>query len=154
MAQGGIATQKWHASSWLRLEGLFSTALVVPWQGAPAIVDVRQNLDEKMLARLCVAVARSNALLTAWQALALALVEPELREELADTEEIAKLDLVLGNAPALATWFEQPVRSSAATELRAMLDNAVVLPAVQPTSLSQWLDKPAARLASLASEHL
>jgi hypothetical protein len=135
------------------LEGLFSAALLVPWHGAPAI-ERPENADAKRLARLCVALARSKALLTAWQALALALVEPELREALADTEEIAKLDVVLGNAPTLATWFELPVRSSAATELRAMLDNAVVFPAVQPDSLSQWFDKPVTRLASLASEHL
>jgi hypothetical protein len=136
------------------LEGLFSAALLVPWQGAPAICDARENVDEKRLARLCVALARSNALLTAWQALALALVEPELREALAGAEEIAKLDVVLGNAPALATWFEQSVRWGAATELRTMLANAVVLPAVQPASLWQWFDKPVARLASLAAEHL
>ncbi len=154
MAEGGISTRGWHAPSWLRLEGLFSAALLVPWQGAPAIHDGRRKVDEKSLARLCVAVARSNALLTAWQALALALVEPELREALADTEEIAKLDVIFGDAPALAAWFEQPVRSGAATELRAMLDSAVVLPAVQPASLSQWLDKPVSRVASLASEHL
>ena len=126
----------------------------VPWQGAPAILDARQKVDEKRLARLCVALARSNALLTAWQALALALVEPELREAIADSEEIAKLDAILGNAPALAAWFEQPVRSAAATELRAMLDSAVALPAVQSASLLQWFDKPVGRLASLASEHL
>src|SRR6185436_16845476 len=48
----------------------------------------------------------------------------------------------------------QSVRAAAATELRAMLDNAVVLPAVQSASLSQWFDKPVARLASLAAEHL
>jgi hypothetical protein len=136
------------------LEGQFSAALLVPWQGAAAVCDARQNVDEKRLARLCLAVARSNALLTAWQALALALVEPELRETLATTEETAKLDVVLSDTPALATWFEPSVRSSAATELRAMLDNAVVLPAVQPASLSQWFDKPVARLASLAAEHL
>ncbi|HMI88602.1 MAG TPA: hypothetical protein VK550_31200 [Polyangiaceae bacterium] len=153
MAEGGISTRKWHAASWLRLEGLFCAALRVPWQGAPAILDAPQK-DEKRLARLCVALARSNALLTAWQALALALVEPELREAIADSEEIAKLDAVLGNAPALAAWFEQPVRLAAATELRAMLDSAVVLPAVQSASLSQWFDKPVGRLASLASEQL
>jgi hypothetical protein len=135
------------------LEGLFCTALLVPWQGAPAILDARQR-DEKRLARLCVALARSNAVLTAWQALALALVEPELREAIADSEEIAKLDVVLGNAPALAAWFEQPVRLAAAIELRAMIDDAVVLPAVQSASLSQWFDKPVGRLASLASEQL
>jgi hypothetical protein len=128
--------------------------LLVPWQGAPAILDARQKVDERRLARLCVALARSNALVTAWQALALALVEPELREAIADSEETAKLDVILGNAPSLAAWFEQPVRSAAATELRAMLDNAIVLPAVQPAALSQWFDKPVARLASLASEHL
>jgi hypothetical protein len=154
MAEGGISTRRWHAPSWLRSEGLFCAALLVPWQGAPAILDVRQKVDEKRLARLCVALARSNALLTAWQALALALVEPELREAIADNEEIAKLDAILGNAPALTAWFEQPVRSAAATELRAMLDSAVVLPAVQSASLLQWFDKPVARLASLASEHL
>jgi hypothetical protein len=136
------------------LEGQFSAALLVPWQGAAAICDAREEVDERKLARLCVALARSNAFLTAWQALALALVEPELREALAGTEEIAKLDVVLGDTPALATWFEPSVRSSAAIELRAMLDNAVVLPAVQPASLSQWFDKPVARLASLAAEHL
>jgi len=128
--------------------------VLVPWQGTPAILDAGQKADEKRLARLCVALARSNALLTAWQALALALVEPELRQALADSDEIAKLDVILGNAPALAAWFEQPVRSAAATEVRAMLDNAIVLPAVQPGALSQWFDKPVARLASLASEHL
>jgi len=154
MAEGGISTRSWHAPSWLRSEGLFCAALLVPWQGAPAILDARQKVDEKRLARLCVAFARTNALLTAWQALALALVEPELREAIADSEEIAKLDAILGNAPALAAWFEQPVRSAAATELRAMLDSAVVLPAVQSASLLQWFDKPVARLASLASEHL
>jgi hypothetical protein len=154
MAEGGISTRTWHTPSWLRLEGLFCAALLVPWQGAPAILDTRQKVDEKRLARLCVALARSNALLTAWQALALALVEPELRETIADSEELAKLDVIVGNAPALAAWFEQPVRSAAATELRAMLDNAVVLPAVQPSALSQWFDRPVPRLASLASEHL
>jgi len=154
MAEGGISTRRWHAPSWLRLEGLFCTAVLVPWQGTPAILDAEQKADEKRLARLCVALARSNALLTAWQALALALVEPELRQALADSDEIAKLDVILGNAPALAAWFEQPVRSAAATEVRAMLDNAIVLPAVQPGALSQWFDKPVARLASLASEHL
>jgi len=154
MAEGGVSTQRWHAARWLRLEGLFSAALLVPWQGGPAICDARESIDEKRLARFCVALARSNALFTAWQALALALVEPELREALADTEEIAMLDVVLGDRPALATWFEQSVRTAAATELRAMLDNALVLPAVQPASLSQWFDKPVARLASLAAEHL
>jgi hypothetical protein len=153
MAEGGISTRKWHAASWLRLEGLFCAALLVPEQGAPAILDGRPK-DEKRLARLCVALARSNALLTAWQALAVALVEPELREAIADSEEIAKLDVVLANAPMLPAWFEQPVRLAAATELRAMIDNAVVLPAVQSASLSQWFDKPVARLASLASEQL
>jgi hypothetical protein len=154
MGEGGISTRKWHAPSWLRSEGLFCAALLVPWQGAPAILDARQKVDEKKLARLCVALARSNALLTAWQALALALVEPELREAIADTEEIAKLDAILDNAPVLAAWFEQPVRSAAATELRTMIDNAVVLPAVESASLAQWFDKPVARLASVASEHL
>jgi hypothetical protein len=154
MAEGGISTQRWHAPSWLRLEGLFCAALRVSSQSGPAILDAREHVDERRLARLCVAVARSNALLTAWQALALALVEPELREALADSEDIAKLDAILGTAPALGSWFEQPVRSAAATELRAMLDNAVVLPAVQPASLSQWFEKPVARLASIASEHL
>jgi hypothetical protein len=154
MAEGGISTQKRRAPSWLRLEGLVCAASLVPWQGAPPILDARQKVDEKRLVRLCVALARSNALLTAWQALAIALVEPELREAFADSEEIAKMEVVLGNAPALAAWFEQPVRSAAATELRAMIDNAVVLPAVQSASLSQWFDKPVARLTSLASEHL
>jgi hypothetical protein len=154
MGEGGISTRKTHAPSWLRSEGLFCAALLVPWQGAPAILDARQKVDEKKLARLCVALARSNALLTAWQALALALVEPELREAIADTDEVAKLDAILDNAPVLAAWFEQPVRSAAATELRTMIDNAVVLPAVQSASLSQWFDKPVARLASVASEHL
>jgi hypothetical protein len=154
MAAGGISTQRWHAGRWLRSEGLFSAALRVSWHGAPAIFDGREAVDTKKVARLCVALARSNALFTAWQALAIALVEPELRDALAGTEEIPKLDVVLGHAPGLATWFELPVRSSAATELRVVLDDTIVFPAVQPDALSQWFDKPVARLASVASEHL
>ncbi|HMJ50682.1 MAG TPA: hypothetical protein VK540_01355 [Polyangiaceae bacterium] len=172
MTQGGADRDPWSAPRWLRLEGLLATALLVPWQGEPSLLPVQRDDAKSFLDRLCSALSTSNAFALAWQALGLALVEPELRTEFTDTERLDafgdpgtwkdragsdlldKLDIVLSVAASVASVFEQRLRWAALHDLRSMLDNAIILPPVKAASLPQWWSKSTDGLTARAAEHL